>query len=296
MEVVLRYRGRTVTEGDVAFIRALIAAHPGESRRALSAHLCRAWDWRQDNGALRDMVCRGLMLALHREGHIELPPRKKTPKNPFVERRRPEPVAIDATPIRGRLSDLGPLELRSVRRTADEALFDGLIETHHYLGYTQPVGEQLKILVTAPDLSRPVACFAWSSAPRHLGPRDRHIGWSKEARQRGLRFVAYNPRYLILPWVEVRYLASHLLARMTRGLSGLWQQAYGHPIYFVETFVDPARFRGSCYRAAGWTVLGTTTGRGKDAPTRKPTRSKKEVLGLALTPHFRGLLSAGASG
>jgi hypothetical protein len=115
MEVVLRYRGRTVTEGDVAFIRALIAAHPGESRRALSAHLCRAWDWRQDNGALRDMVCRGLMLALHREGHIELPPRKKTPKNPFVERRRPEPVAIDATPIRGRLSDLGPLELRRGR-------------------------------------------------------------------------------------------------------------------------------------------------------------------------------------
>ena len=292
MEVVLRYRGRTVTESDVAFIRALIVAHPGESRRALSAHLCRAWDWRQDNGALRDMVCRGLMLALHREGHIELPPRKKTPKNPFVERRRPEPVAIDATPIRGRLSDLGPLELRSVRRTADEALFDGLIETHHYLGYTQPVGEQLKILVTAPDLSRPVACFAWSSAPRHLGPRDRHIGWSKEARQRGLRLVAYNPRYLILPWVEVRYLASHLLARMTRTLSGLWQQAYGHPIYFVETFVDPARFRGSCYRAAGWRHVGATVGRSRNDVHATMSVPIKDVFLYPLNADFRGRLSA----
>jgi hypothetical protein len=294
MEVVLRHRGRAVTAADVAFIRELIAAHPGDSRRALSQRLCRAWGWRQDNGALRDMVCRGLMLALHRQGHIALPPRRQTPHNPLAVRARREPVALDASPIRGRLSDLGPLALRSVRRTADEALFDRLIETHHYLGYTQPVGEQLKILVTAAE--RPLACFAWSSAPRHLGPRDRHIGWSKPQRQRNLRFVAYNPRYLILPWVEVRYLASHLLARMTRALSALWQQAYGHPIYFVETFVDPARFRGSCYRAAGWTVLGLTTGRGKDAPTRQPTRPKKAVLGLALTPRFRALLSAGAAG
>jgi hypothetical protein len=297
MGEVLRYRDRPVTEADVAFIRRLIAAHPGASRRALSVHLCRAWDWRQANGAWRDMVCRGLMLALDRAGHIALPPRQQTPPNPFVTRTRPEPVALDATPIRGRLRDLGPLTFRSVRRTQDEALFDGLIETHHYLGYTQPVGEQLKILVTAEALgARPVACFAWSSAPRHLGPRDRHIGWSQEARRRNLRFLAYNPRYLILPWVTVRYLASHLLSRMTRELSALWERAYGHPVYFAETFVDPARFRGSCYRAAGWTFLGATTGRGKDAPTRRPTRPKKEVLGLALTPRFRTLLSQGAAG
>jgi len=297
MGEVLRYRGRPVTPSDVAFIRRLIAAHPGASRRALSFHLCRAWDWRQANGAWRDMVCRGLMLALHREGHIALPPRQQTPPNPFRTRARPAPVVLDATPIRGRLRDLGPLTFRSVRRTPHEALFDGLIETHHYLGYTQPVGEQLKILVTAEALgARPVACFAWSSAPRHLGPRDRYLGWSKTQRQRGLRFVAYNPRYLILPWVTVRYLASHLLGRMTGLLSGLWQQVYGHPIYFVETFVDPTRFRGSCYRAAGWRVLGPTTGRGKNAPSKRPTRSKKQVLGLPLTRQFRALLGAEATG
>jgi len=294
MEVVLRHRGRAVTAADVAFIRELIAAHPGDSRRALSQRLCRAWGWRQDNGALCDMVCRGLLLALHRGGHIALPARRRTPPNPFLVRARPAPVAVEATPIRGRLGDLGPLVLRSVRRTAEEPLFDRLIETHHYLGYAQPVGEQLKILVTAG--ARPIACFAWSSAPRHLGPRDRYIGWSKDERQRGLRFVAYNPRYLILPWVEVRHLASHLLGRMTRELSALWERAYGHPIYFVETFVDPARFRGTCYRAAGWTLLGTTTGRGKDAPTRRPTRSKKQVLGRALTPRFRALLAGGGAG
>jgi hypothetical protein len=293
MDPLLRYRGRAVTAADVSFIRQLIAAHPEDSRRALSQRLCRAWNWTQQNGALRDMVCRGLMLELHRADHIVLPPRRRTPPNPFVVRARPAPVAVDDTPVRGRLSDLGPLELRQVRRSEEEALFDGLIETHHYLGYTQPVGEHLKILVVAKE--RPIACFAWSSAPRHLGPRDRYIGWSKEARRQHIRFVAYNSRYLILPWVEVRFLASHLLARMTRELSAAWEQVYGHPVYFAETFVDPARFRGTCYRAAGWTVLGPTTGRGKDAPTRKPNRSKKEVLGLALTPRFRALLSRGVA-
>ena len=293
MDPVLRYRGRSVTVADVAFIRRLIAAHPEESRRALSQRLCRAWSWVQPNGALRDMVCRGLMLELHRAGHIALPPRRRTPPNPLVARARPAPVAVDDTPVQGRLADLGPLELRQVRRSEDEALFGGLIETHHYLGYTQPVGEHLKVLFVAQG--RPIACFAWSSAPRHLGPRDRHIGWSAEARRRNIRFVAYNSRYLILPWVEVRYLASHLLARMTRELPAAWERAYGHPVYFVETFVDPARFRGTCYRAAGWTALGQTTGRGKDAPTRRPNRPKKDVLGLALTPRFRALLARGVA-
>jgi hypothetical protein len=293
MDPVLRYRGRSVTVAEVAFIQTLIAAHPEESRRALSQRLCRAWDWVQPNGALRDMVCRGLLLALHRAGQIALPPRRRTPPNPLVARARRERVAIDDTPVRGRLADLGPLELRQVRRSEDEALFDGLIETHHYLGYTQPVGEHLKVLVVAQQ--RPIACFAWSSAPRHLGPRDRYIGWPAEARRRNIRYLAYNSRYLILPWVEVRYLASHLLGRMTRELPAAWERAYGHPVYFVETFVDPARFRGTCYRAAGWKLLGQTTGRGKDAPTRRPNRPKKEVLGLALTPHFRALLSQGVA-
>jgi hypothetical protein len=289
MTVVFAYRGRRVTESDLGEVRALIAAHPRASRRALSKHLCAAWQWVQANGSPRDMVCRGLMLGLHRDGLIELPALHRTPPNPLARRRRPRAVEIDRTAVRMRLRALGGLDFVQVRRTAAEPLFNALIEAHHYLGYTQPVGEHLKYLVYGNG--RPLACFAWSSAPRHLAPRDRFIGWSAAARRHNIRCVAYNPRFLILPWVEVRHLASHLLARMVRRLSADWQQLYGHPVYFAETFVDSERFAGSCYRAANWTLLGRTTGRGKDDLTHRPNRSVKDVYGYALDRRFRERLS-----
>jgi hypothetical protein len=289
MEVKLRYRGRAVTAADVDLIQKLIAAHPEASRRALSKKLCEAWDWRQPNGQLRDMVCRSLMLELHRAGLIELPPVRWRPPNNVVERARAPRVTVDATPFRGRLSDLTPIEFRQVRRSSEDALFCALIDEHHYLGYRQPVGEHLKYIVFASR--RPIACFAWSSAPRHLGPRDRFIGWSADARRRNIQFLAYNTRYLICPWVEIRHLASHLLGAMARRLSGDWERVYGHPIHYLESFVDPERFRGTCYRAANWRFLGLTTGRGKDDLTKKQNRSKKEVLGYPLVRGFRRLLS-----
>jgi len=294
METVLSHRGRTVTTADIVFIRQLIAAHPQASRRALSQQLCEAWDWRQPNGALRDMVCRGLMLALHRAGHIELPPVRHLPPNPLSRRGeargKPAPMAVDTTSLRVSLAELGPIELRQVRRTGEEQVFNSLLEYYHYLGYTQPVGEHLKYLATAQG--RPVAAFAWSSAPRHLGARDRFIGWSAQARRQNIRFLAYNTRFLILPFVQVPHLASHLLGRMARVLSNDWQQAYGHPVYYLETFVDPQRFRGTCYRAANWLLLGRTCGLGKDAPNKTPNRPIKEVLGYPLFKDFRQRLGA----
>jgi hypothetical protein len=408
MDALLRYRNRAVTRSDVEFIRKLIAVHPDESRRALSTQLCRAWNWTQPNGAPKDMVCRGLMLALHRAGHIELPPQRKKPLNPLARRVKPQPVETDSSPVsvsftvggagcqvtvvlvareiagwwvclircspvpwmphtvlpRGRvmlsaaprclchswpcdspaapptwgerasgaaflaflafsshclaksvapawpssspepdrqtdsrptdtevsLRELGALELRQVRRTPEEPAFNGLVQVHHYLGYTQPVGEHLKYIVYARE--RPVACFAWSSSPRHLGPRDHFIGWSAEARRRNIRFIAYNSRFLILPWVQVPHLASHLLGRMARILSDGWQKLYGHPIYLLETFVDPERFRGTCYRAANWVALGRTTGRGKNDQTHVPNRSLKEVLAYPVVEDFRERLSS----
>ena len=288
-----RYRGRIVTAADILFIRAFIAAHPEASRRRLSALLCEAWQWKQANGALCDMICRGLLLMLHRAGEIELPAVRQTSLNPFVRRARPQPPLIDRTPVSGSLGQLGPIELTQVRRTAQEPLFNSLIEHHHYLGYEQPVGEHLKYLVWAQN--QPIACLAWSSAPRHLGSRDLYIGWSSEARRRNIRFIAYNTRFLILPWVTVPHLASHLLGRMARLLSQDWERLYGHPIYFLETFVDPERFRGTCYRAANWVMLGRTTGRGKDDHTNRPNRSIKEVLALPVHRRFRELLQeAGA--
>jgi hypothetical protein len=251
MATILTYRGRAVSDGDVGQIRELIAAHPEHSRRGLSAKLCEVWGWTQPNGRPRDMVCRSLMLALHRAGHIELPAVRRRPPNPLARRARPGAVSdVERSPLRCRLAELGPLEFRQVRRSPAEALFNALIETHHYLGYTQPVGEQLKYLVYAGE--RPVACFAWSSAPRHLGPRDRHIGWAADQRRRNIHLVAYNPRFLILPWVEVAHLASHLLGRMVRLLPAEWERMYGHPVHCVLSaalqvaiFCDlPGRGRG----------------------------------------------------
>jgi hypothetical protein len=292
MDVLLRYRGRAVTRGDIEFIRDLCTAQQGASRRRLSQLLCAAWGWAQPNGAPRDMVCRGLMLALERAGHIELPPVRRTPRNPLARRVRPLPVEVDSTPLRSSLFELGPITFRQVRRTAEEALFNGLIEVHHYLGYTQPVGEHLKFMVYAGE--RPVACFAWSSAPRHLGPRDRYLGWSPYARRRNLRLVAYNSRYLILPWVQVPHLASHLLGRMVKMLPAEWERVYGHPVCFAETFVDAERFRGTCYRAANWIFLGRTTGRGKDDQTHRANRALKDVLAYPLAEDFRQRLREAA--
>jgi hypothetical protein len=287
-----RYRGREIRPADILYIRALIERHPNESRRKLSMLLCEAWQWRQTNGALRDMVCRGMLLMLERAGQIALPAVTYVRHNPLAKRPRPEPVPIDTTPIEDALRNLQPIEFEQVRRTSQEPLFNSLMEQHHYRGYEQPVGEHLKYLVWAQG--RPIACLAWSSAPRHLGSRDRYIGWDAEARRSHIRFIAYNTRFLILPWVRVEHLASHILGRMAARISADWQQLYGHPIYFLETFVDPERFRGTCYRAANWVLLGKTTGRGKQSNSYVPNRSIKEVLGYPLTKRFRELLGGAA--
>jgi hypothetical protein len=285
MNIVLKHRGREVRNEDVEFIRELIQQKPGSTRRGLSLELCKAWNWVQPNGAPCDGVCRGLLLALHRAGHIELPtPQWSSTKQPWA-RLTPAPIEVDTAPIELALDALGPVEIRQVRRTPEEKLVETLVQQHHYLGYRQPVGEHLKHLVMAKG--RPIACFCWSSAPRHLAPRDQHIGWSPAARKANIRLVAYQTRFLILPWVRVPHLASHLLGRMSRQLSSDWLRVYAHPIYFTETFVDPERNRGTCYRAANWTALGLTKGRGKDAPTHAPNRSLKLLFGYALVRNFR---------
>jgi hypothetical protein len=285
-----RYRGQEIDSEQIAFLREFIRTHATSSRWKLSRQLCEALGWKQANGALRDMVCRGLLLMLERAGQIELPPvRRRIRGQCRTGRPRPEAVLIDDTPLMMPLKTLGPVDIHPVRRTADEPLFNSLMEHYHYLAYEQPVGEHLKYLAWAQG--RPIACLAWSSAPRHLGSRDRYIGWSAEARRRNIRFIAYNTRFLILPWVRVPHLASHILGKVTRALSDDWERLYGHPVYFAETFIDPGRFRGACYRAANWQLLGLTTGRGKNDQTNRPNRPIKEVLGLPLTRRFREHLS-----
>jgi len=293
---IVRYRGRQITEQQVRFLRRLIAENPEASRRALSKQVCEAWEWKQANGQLCDMICRGMMLHLERGGLLKLPEKKAFPPNPLATgRKKPPVIQVDRTPIQCSLKQLGLIEIRQVRCTGSEKLYNSLIDQHHYLGYCHPVGEQLKYLVFTDH--RPIACFAFSSAPRHLGPRDRFIGWAPEQRKSNIHLIGYNTRFLILPWIQVRYLASHLLARLARKISSDWQQLYQHPIYFLETFIDTQRFKGTCYQAANWIYLGKTTGRGKDDQTNKPNRSIKAIWGYPLRPDFRmELCSGGAKG
>jgi hypothetical protein len=282
---VLRYQGHALTQANVQLMRKIIAANPQASRRRLSEIVCEEFNWRQRNGALRSQLCRSVMLALHRAGHIELPPPRWENPNPLANRHQPLAVDVDRTPICTSLDGLGPTDFFHVKRTPQEKMFNWLMASEHYLGYVHPIGEHLKFMVFAG--LQPVALFAWSSAPRHLGPRDRYIGWSQEQRRQQIRYIAYNTRYLVLPWVRVPHLASHLLSRMTRMLPQEWEKIYSHPVYFAETFVDTSRHRGTCYRAANWVYMGQTTGRGKNDQTHKANRTIKDVLGLPLRPDFR---------
>jgi hypothetical protein len=221
MAIEWKYRGRIFNLADIESIRRLIAANPEASRWALSRKLCETWNWKQANGTLRDVVCRGLLLMLERSGEIELPPVRRRPPG---RQARPDPVIADDRPVRGQLSDLGPLTIEQVRRTPQEALFNGVLQLYHYLAYEQPVGEHLKYLLSAKG--QVIACLAWSSSPRHLGCRDRFIGWGMEARRRNIHLLAYNTRFLILPWVTVPHLASHILGRMAKQVPIEWQRLY----------------------------------------------------------------------
>ncbi len=291
MELGVKYQGRVATKQDVEFIKRLISDNPKDSRYALSRKLCKAWNWVQPNGVLRDMVCRGFLLRLDSAGYIKLPARRFTPNNPLINRKKPSQVYVDQSPIDNSVSGFQPLQIRQVRHTEYEKLFNGLISQYHYLGYCHPVGEHLKYIVYTQH--RPIACFAWSSAPRHIGCRDKYIGWSADVRKKNIHLIAYNTRFLILPWVHSKCLASHLLGRIVRVVKSDWERVYNHPVYFLETFVDKERFKGISYQAANWIYLGDTTGRGKNDQTNKANRSIKAVWGYPLVKDFRRILHNG---
>jgi len=287
--IEVRYRGKVYTGRDIEDVRAIIARNPGASRFFLSKELCRLWNWTQANGTPRDMVCRGLMLLLEREGLITLPARKR--ELPWLSREKTEPseIAVDASPIAGPLRTFLPLDLCMVRRTPRERLYQNLVRSYHYLGYVRPVGEHLEYIAFSEG--RPVACIGFSSAPRHIGARDRHLGWTKEERTANLHKIAVNTRFLIMPWVAVPHLASHLLGLVARRIPRDWERVYHHPIVWLETFVDPEKgFKGTCYKAAGWQCLGLTTGRGKNDRTNRPNRSLKYVFGRPLAKDVKKAL------
>lgn len=292
MDAILTYRKRVITPDDLSFVRKVIDEHRSEGRSSISRRLCEAWDWRQENGQLKDGVCRALLLRLERNQLITLPPRLAVNNN--AGRRKKIPAAILFSPptqVTAPLRDLTPIELRQVRRSPEEKLFNSLIRQYHYLGYSQPVGEHLKYLAYAKG--RVIACFAFSSAPYAIDHRDIFLGWSAEDRERNRHLLAYNTRFLILPWVQVPHLASHLLGRISRTISEDWQKIYHHPLYWLETFIDTERFAGTCYKAANWIFLGLTSGRGKYNKTQKQLTSIKAMYGYPLSRDFRTRLFHG---
>ena len=290
MKPLVVYRGRPITQADIDLIRSLIIAHPGEGRCALARRICRIWNWTQPNGILKDIICRGLLLQLESAGHLVLPPRQRSAEVTIRKRKRPDPVLIDTRPLGVPLREIAPAIRfhQQVRRTPYEQYFNSLIEQYHYLGYSQPVGEHLKYLIFAGE--RPIGCFVFSSAAFAMTVRDSFIGWSAEQRSRNRHLLAYNSRFLILPWVRIKFLASHLLAGCARRFSHDWQQLYQHPIHWLETFVDTERFAGTCYKAANWIYLGQTKGRGKYNKTHKQLTSIKAIYGLPLDSAFRNKL------
>ena len=251
----LTIRKKTITEADLRFIQATINEHWKKGRTQISQILCKEWNWVQPNGRLKDMACRELLLTLNRKGLITLPPPLKTTNNHKRNRAIPL-VEIDQTPLQGKLSELPPVKLKSVRNTTLEPLYNSLIQQHHYLGYRQIVGNHLKYIAFIDN--RPVACLGWGSAAWSIKSRDSFIGWDKSTKEKNLHLVANNTRFLILPWISVKYLASKVLALNAKRISDDWIKIYNHPLYLLETFVEKERFKGTCYKAANWIWVGQT--------------------------------------
>lgn len=258
METPTIIQGRMLTAGDIVAVRELRVQNPSWSQYRLSRELAVRWDWRNGNGQIKDIACRSLLRKLAARGLIELPAPRVVSPNRF--RHLPvKPVDHDTTPITEPLSSLQPLQLLDISLEAHSALFSWLLARYHYLSFKQPVGENMAYLA-ADRHGRPLACLLFGSVAWSCAVRDQHIGWNVKQRRERLHLLTNNHRFLILPWVQVPCLASHLLGMIARRLSQDWQAKYGHPILLLETFVD-RRFQGTCYRAANWLRLGQTTGR-----------------------------------
>ena len=290
MNKIMVIQGRELSEDDIASIRRLIENNPGWTRWRLSRELCRLWDWRNGRGQLKDMACRSLLLKLHQKNHIVLPPPACKSPNRGGRRRIPD-IPHDHNPIHGRLARLQPLRIVDARSNrAHEGLFNCLLHRYHYLGFTITVGENMKYLaLDAQD--RPLACLLFGAPAWKARDRDAFIGWDQSTRKRNLNFLTNNTRFLVLPWVDVKNLASHVLGRVLRRLNSDWTARYGHGIYLVETFVDRSRFRGICYRAANWKQVGETTGRSRQDRRHQLQVPVKDIYIYPLDRRFRERLT-----
>jgi len=289
MTGVMVVQGRELSAEDIGLIQGLLAEHRDWGRTRLSEELCCLWDWRNAQGHIKDMAARTLLLKLERGGHIRLPERLRPSSNGL--RNRHAPLVDHATaPIRGAVRDLRPLAVSVVESGSEDLrLFNCLLGRYHYLGHRNTVGENIRYLVRD-CAGRPVGCALFGSAAWKCAARDAWIGWDRGTREANLGLLTNNTRFLVLPWITVPYLASHLLATLARRVCADWQRKYGHPIHALETFVDRDRFRGTCYQAANWVRLGSTQGRTRNDRARGLRASVKDVYLYPLIQGFRRAL------
>jgi hypothetical protein len=284
----LKIRGRVFSQDDIAKIRDVVLRHPLDHRYALSVKVCEVFGWYQENGRPKDRSCRAVLARLERDGLIQLPPPRRPPT-----RRRPVPLTARSEPrpalaVSPKEIALDHFRLASGSRDTS-TLWNELVERHHYLRFGVAVGPHIKYLVLV--RGEPVACLAFGGAAWKVGPRDRWIGWTAEERQRNLHHVVNNTRFLVLPWVQVKNLASRLLALATRRLPDDWQERYGYRPCLIETFVHADRHKGVCYKAANWISVGETAGRGKMDRYHQSNVPRKTMFLYPLVSDARRILT-----
>jgi hypothetical protein len=278
-------QGRDVTPNDIQLIRQLIEENPGWNRTELSRKLCMIWNWRASSGQCKDMACRSLFLKLEKLGYITLPQRINHANNSLRNRSIPH-VPHQKAPIQAELKAIAPIQIAPVQTLQHKALFRTLLAHYHYLGYSGAIGENMKYIVFD-HKATPLACLLFGSAAWKIAPRDAFIGWDTKTRTQNLHLITNNMRFLILPWVRVPHLASHILGGIAQRISGDWIKKYGHPVYLLETFVERTYFRGICYRAANWRFIGQTKGRTRNDRHNAIRVPIKDVYLYPLTKNFR---------
>ncbi len=279
-------RNRKITASGVKFIQAVVYQHWDRGRTHISRVLCTKWNWIQPNGRLKDMACRELLLTLYRKGLLDYPPPKSTPRN---TKRVVKKIDVDTTPVTSKLAAIEPVTVKMVRHTKLEPLYDSLVHQYHYLGYTQIVGNHLKYMAFSGD--RPLACIGWGSAAWAVQSREKFIGWTKPVKNKNLHFVINNTRFLILPWIQVKCLASKVMAMNIRRISDDWLKIYNYPLYMLETFVEQERFKGTCYKASNWKCVGETKGTSKKGHKHLKHGKIKDVYLYPLKKNFKKLLT-----
>ena len=288
--VECRYYGRDFTVTEMALLRTLIASPENYHRTALSREFCRRVGWYKPDGGLKEMMARCAMLAMHRDGIITLPPRRRAPpkRKPIVFTSATDPPS---SPVPTTLDEVQPLTVRIVvSGTSEGKRWNEFIARYHYLGYKTLVGAQMRYAVDDRH-GNPIALLGFSTAAWRLAPRDRFIGWTSEQREKNLPRVIDNPRFLILPWIRIPNLGSHLLAIMKRRIPEDWTTRYGVTPLLIETFVQRPPYTGAVYQASGWIHVGTTQGRGRDDRHNRFDKPKKDIWLRPLRRDWKRILN-----